>query len=167
MNSLYSDKYCRGEPSHVTINTDHAGYFLGLPALVKAEKPPVDWQRGAWEKEMDRAATKIYPTKDGRWFQLHGDIDCHALFRDIGLEYNMEASREEAYEIVKKWTLLHTADELEAMMVKFGHSGSKCYEPEEWLATDMVRCCQCLVLNHAYVLKLLLLGQSFRKQAFD
>lgn len=127
----------------------------------------MDWQRGAWEKEMDRAATKIYPTKDGRWFQLHGDIDCHALFRDIGLEYNMEASREEAYEIVKKWTLLHTADELEAMMVKFGHSGSKCYEPEEWLATDMVRCCQCLVLNHAYVLKLLLLGQSFRKQAFD
>ena len=91
-----------------------------------------------WTAPMHASATTIYPTKDDRWFQLHGDLDCRPLLEDINILDQEVSSREEAREIFTRWTMQYTADELESMMVKLKHSGSKCYHPGEWLETKMV-----------------------------
>ncbi|KAI9249134.1 CoA-transferase family III domain-containing protein [Phascolomyces articulosus] len=102
-----------GEGSNVHIDTNHASYFLSSPLLCQYENEFPDWDDAETRKKpLYACSTNIYPTKDGRWFQMHGDLDCRPMFENI-------------------------ADELEAMMVKYRHSGSKCYEPEEWLATEM------------------------------
>ncbi|KAI8148896.1 CoA-transferase family III domain-containing protein [Fennellomyces sp. T-0311] len=126
------------EPSQITIDTDHSGYFLASPALCKFDNAAPDWEDGGmWTKPMHASATCIYPTKDGRWFQLHGDLDCRPLLKDIGIEDAELATRQDAQDILTEWTMQHTAEDLEAMMIKYRHSGSICYDPKEWLGTDM------------------------------
>ncbi|KAI9497100.1 CoA-transferase family III domain-containing protein [Zychaea mexicana] len=136
---IAQDRY-GGEASNITIDTDHAGYFLASPLLCKYENEAPDWENtDLRSKPLYACATGIYPTKDGRWFQLHGDLDCIPMLQNVGILNSPDdtSTLEEAREIYSQWTMLHNADELEAMMVKYRHSGSKCYKPEEWLATDM------------------------------
>lgn len=128
------------------MNTTHATLFLANVGLFSVngkfggdkDKPAPNWEEdGMWGPPMHSAATRIYETKDGRYFQLHGDLNASFLLKDIGLEDKRDISLEEAQQIVANWVKQYTADELEKMMVEQKHSGSKCYKPEEWLATDM------------------------------
>ncbi|KAK9729355.1 hypothetical protein K7432_000324 [Basidiobolus ranarum] len=134
-------------PSQIKVDTDHASYFLGCVTLFSADgKVGLDcfnlapkWDGGWWDTPMLKESTAIYKTKDGRFFQLHGDLDASILLKDIGLDdKDPKATNDsEAHRIIGDWAKQYTADELEALMIKLRHSGSKCYEPEEWLATPM------------------------------
>lgn len=99
-----------------------------------------DWEDAEVRHQpLYKAATALYKTKDDRWFQLHGDLDASVLLKDIGLgDISPQQEPKKATEILANFCRQHTADELEAMMVSTRHSGSKCYEPKEWLTTEMV-----------------------------
>ncbi len=75
--------------NQVKVNTDHAGFYLGHILLFSAggkQGPEALSLAPAWEgdglnTEISKAATSIYPTKDGRDFYLHGSLDAHPLWK--------------------------------------------------------------------------------------
>jgi hypothetical protein len=90
---------------------------------------------------MCKWCTCIYPTKDNRWFFLSGSLDSRPLLKHMGLdEDDTEGNKgkEQARKIIGGWVKQFTAQELEEDMTRNKFCGSICYEPEEWLKTQMV-----------------------------
>lgn len=137
----------------VTVNTDHAGFWLGsvltthingsdLPALAVSGKLSGlfdrDFEHG-FGKGLAGRATAIYRTKDPKvWYQLHGSLNADEVLEAMGINTNVTfSSMKETYDYIQKHLLEWSPDELEMFNVRNGFCGSICYSPEGWRQTEM------------------------------
>lgn len=89
------------EDSHVTVDTDHAGLWLGktftnfvngsdVTTLARSQKPSSLFNRGfeqGFGKGIASRATAIYQTKDPCvWYQLHGSLDAAGALDSMGID---------------------------------------------------------------------------------
>lgn len=138
----------------VTVNTDHAGIWLGtifaasvegkdLPGLVRSRQLPAlfqqDFERGCMSTPVKQRTTALYKTKTpGVWYQLHGSLDPTPVLKSMGIDPDYPAQTlDEAYDYISKHVEQWTADELEMHNVKNGFCGSICFTPQGWSDTAM------------------------------
>jgi len=132
----------------VTINADVATLFLISTALVRVNGKTLQdpelvqrymkYDTGNSREPYRRLATNIYPTKDGRWFHLHGSMDATPTLTMLGLPLNQPNLGESAAigvfcDAVKHWDsteIDHLADS------KYKQAGTICLEPEEFRLSE-------------------------------
>lgn len=136
----------------VTVNTDHAGIWLGsvfttyingedVSALARSGKLGSLFERNyeqAFGKGIASRATAIYQTKDPRvWYQLHGSLDANAALRTMGINPDVTFSTpQQYYDYIQEHIIKWSPDELEMHNVRHGLCGSICYSPEGWRKTE-------------------------------
>lgn len=138
----------------VTVDTDHAGIWLGSTFTAYVEGSDIstlarsrslsklferDFEQGFGVGPLSGRATALYPTKDPRvWYQLHGSLDASKTLNSMGIDMNAPLqSFAEGYDYIKEHVEKWSADELEMHNVRHGLCGSICYTPEGWRATEM------------------------------
>ncbi|CAL5869477.1 uncharacterized protein PFLUO_LOCUS3706 [Penicillium psychrofluorescens] len=140
--------------SGVTVNTDHAGIWLGttftayvngtdLSSLARSRSLANifdrDFEKGFGKGPLSLRATALYPTKDSNvWYQLHGSLDAKRTLNSMGI--NMDVSLKsvsEEYDYIRENVQKWSPDELEMHNVRHGLCGSICYSPEGWRKTEM------------------------------
>jgi hypothetical protein len=139
--------------SKVTVDTDHAGIWLGsiftayingsdVSDMVRSQKLNTlfdrDFEQG-FGKGVASRTTAIYQTKDpGVWYQLHGSLDAKKVLDSMGIDANVSFdTAKEYYDYIQKHVIKWSADELEMHNVRNGLCGSICYTPEGWRKTEM------------------------------
>jgi hypothetical protein len=139
--------------SGVTVDTDHAGLWLGsvfttyidglfLSEWIRSGKMaslfPKDYERGVFEGIAART-TAIYQTKDPKvWYQLHGSLDAKKTLESMGIDTSVKFDTpQEYYDYIQKHIIQWSPDELEMHNVRHGLCGSICYSPEGWRKTEM------------------------------
>lgn len=140
----------------VSINTDHASFWLGSVGMSERngrtvrEIAKAGELAGIFEKDLEKGtfgtpirlrATANYETKDpGVWYQLHGSLDAGPVLEAIGVDPNMQCDGpDEAYRIIGEHVKKYGANELEMINVASGLCGSINYTPEAWRKTRMSR----------------------------
>ncbi|ORZ11837.1 CoA-transferase family III domain-containing protein [Absidia repens] len=139
--------------SKISINTDHASYFLAMVFLFRANghsllKNPQElipflpraWDRRATLGPLEAAVTNTYITKDNRYYQLHGGLNPNLVLHTLGLLGDNTAvatTPTEASEIIAQRIKELDSQELETLMIENRHSGNMCHSPEEWRASAM------------------------------
>ncbi|KAI8182360.1 hypothetical protein K4K51_001000 [Colletotrichum sp. SAR 10_75] len=138
----------------VSINTDHAAFWLGCVGMAKRNGSTVrelakrgelagifskDLEKGTFATPLRLRATANYPTKDeGLWYQLHGSLDAGPVLQAVGLDAETPCSGlDEAYKLIGKHVRKFGAHELEGINIERGLCGSICYTPESWRQTRM------------------------------
>lgn len=141
------------DSSSVTIDTDHAGLWLGSFALTHIEGKAVlsrmkersmkslferDFQRG-WGTGLGSRATALYQTRKPEvWYQLHGSLDADRTLQTMGIDTGVEFdSPQQYYDYIQEHVRQWSPDELEMHNVRHGLCGSICYSPEGWRQTEM------------------------------
>jgi hypothetical protein len=139
--------------STVTVDTDHAGLWLGsvftthidgsdIPALARSGKMgslfPKDFERGVFDGIAGRT-TAIYQTSDPKvWYQLHGSLDAKKTLESMGIDASVKFEKpQQYYDYIQKHIIKWSPDELEMHNVRHGLCGSICYSPEGWRKTEM------------------------------
>ncbi|KAL4740595.1 CoA-transferase family III [Aspergillus similis] len=139
--------------SSVTVDTDHAGLWLGsvfttyingldLSEWARSGKTtslfPRDYERGVFQGIAGRT-TAIYQTKDPKvWYQLHGSLDAKKTLESMGIDASVKFDQpHEYYDYIQRHVILWSPDELEMHNVRHGLCGSICYSPEGWRKTEM------------------------------
>ncbi|OOF90876.1 hypothetical protein ASPCADRAFT_178518 [Aspergillus carbonarius ITEM 5010] len=139
----------------VTIDTDHAGIWLGsvfttyingsdVTALARSRSLGAlfkqDFDQG-FGKGISSRATAIYQTKDPHvWYQLHGSLDANTALRSMGINPDVTFNTpQEYYDYIQQYVSKWTPDELEMHNVRHGLCGSICYSPEGWRKTEFGR----------------------------
>jgi hypothetical protein len=142
-----------GTSNKVTVNTDHAGLFLGIPALATAEGAMIpelfrdgrlkqilpSYQQGWYDTPLLYKTTSIYQTKNPKvWYQLHGSLQAKPMMRSIGVDPELPIKTvPEAYAKLQEHVRQFTGPELEYKDVTSGMCGSICYTPAAWANTYM------------------------------
>jgi hypothetical protein len=139
--------------SSVTVDTDHAGLWLGsvfttyIDGLDLSEWGrlgkitslfPRDYERGVFQGIAGRT-TAIYQTKDPKvWYQLHGSLNAEKALESMGIDASVKFDKpQEYYDYIQKHIIQWSPDELEMHNVRHGFCGSICYSPEGWRKTEM------------------------------
>lgn len=140
--------------SSVTVNTDHAGIWLGSTFTAYVNGSDIstlarnrtlstifdrDFEQGFGVGPLAGRATALYPTKDPSvWYQLHGSLDASKTLTSMGIDMDVPLkSVAEGYEYIRQHVQKWSADELEMHNVRHGLCGSICYSPEGWRKTEM------------------------------
>lgn len=140
--------------SSVTVNTDHAGIWLGYTFTAYVNGSDIstlarnrtlstifqrDFEQGFGVGPLAGRATALYPTKDPKvWYQLHGSLDASKTLTSMGIDMNVPlGSFAEGYDYIRQHVQRWSADELEMHNVRHGLCGSICYSPEGWRKTEM------------------------------
>lgn len=140
--------------SSVTVNTDHAGIWLGSTFTAYVNGSDIstlarnrtlstifqrDFEQGFGVGPLAGRATALYPTKDPKvWYQLHGSLDASKTLTSMGIDMNVPlGSFAEGYDYIRQHVQRWSADELEMHNVRHGLCGSICYSPEGWRKTEM------------------------------
>ncbi|EXJ90174.1 hypothetical protein A1O3_03243 [Capronia epimyces CBS 606.96] len=161
-NLISHERY--GIVQQVSVDSDAATLFLVSSALVtvggKTLQEPsiarryIQYDRGNSRETYRRLSTNIYPTKDGRWFHLHGSMDATQTLTMLGLppskpELDEQAAINLFSSVTREWEaarLDRTANE------QYRQAGIICYTPEEFRETEQGRA----IASHSlYVLKTL------------
>lgn len=139
--------------SKVTVDTDHAGLWLGsvfttyidgldISAWARSGKMsslfPRNYEQGFGQGIAGRT-TAIYQTKDPKvWYQLHGSLDAEKTLESMGIDSSVKFDKpQEYYDYIQKHIIQWSPDELEMHNVRHGLCGSICYSPEGWRKTEM------------------------------
>lgn len=139
--------------SKVTVDTDHAGIWLGsvfttyingsdLQTLMESGKYSTlfehDFEQGFGEGIASRG-TAIYQTKDPKvWYQIHGSLDATKTLSTMGINTDVTfQTPNEYYDYIQEHVRQWSPDELEMHNVRHGLCGSICYSPEGWRQTEM------------------------------
>ncbi|KAH7219705.1 CoA-transferase family III domain-containing protein [Fusarium oxysporum] len=140
----------------VSVNTDHAAFWLGSVGMTKRNGQtvqelardgklaaifPKDLQGDIFGTPLKLRATANYETKDdGVWFQLHGSLGADPVLQTIGIDPSQEcSSNDEAYRVIVEHVRKFGAHELEMMHFVQGLCGSICYTPAGWKQTRMAK----------------------------
>ncbi|KAJ5657889.1 CoA-transferase family III [Penicillium longicatenatum] len=136
----------------VTVDTDHAGIWLGsvfttyingsdVSALARSGK-----LGSLFEKDMEQGfsagiagrTTAIYQTKDLKvWYQLHGSLDAKRTLESMGIDTNVSFDTAQGYyDYIQSHVIQWSPDELEMHNVRHGLCGSICYSPDGWRKTE-------------------------------
>ncbi|KAF5318622.1 hypothetical protein D9619_010978 [Psilocybe cf. subviscida] len=155
----------------IVIDTDHAQLFImsiQMPVIDPFGSKTSDWNDPIFQKyfpdgdkyhamygrNIDRAATNIYRTKDGRFYHVHGMV-CATSFiyptektpaslnaapvqSALGIDPTLDVSTfEEACEIYQNKVLRYTAAELDHLMNdEYRQAGTTCWTVDEFKASD-------------------------------
>ncbi|KAJ5458651.1 CoA-transferase family III [Penicillium sp. IBT 31633x] len=136
----------------VTVDTDHAGIWLGsafttyidgldVSALARSGKLGSlfdrDFEKG-FGKGIAGRTTAIYQTKDPKvWYQLHGSLDAAKTLESMGIDSSVTFDSPQGYyDYIQSHISQWSPDELEMHNVRHGHCGSICYTPEGWRKTE-------------------------------
>lgn len=132
----------------VTINTDVATLFLISSGLVRVDGKTLQepalarrylkYDLGRTSESFRRFATNIYPTKDGRWFHLHGSMNATPILTMLGLDTSRpdldETAAIDLYgKTVSQW---NSKDIDYEANTKFHQAGTICLTPEEFLTSE-------------------------------
>jgi hypothetical protein len=136
----------------VTVDTDHAGIWLGsvfttyingsdVSALARSGK-----LGSLFEKDMEQGfstgiagrTTAIYQTKYPKvWYQLHGSLDAKRTLETMGIDTNVSFDTAQGYyDYIQSHVIQWSPDELEMHNVRHGLCGSICYSPDGWRKTE-------------------------------
>lgn len=138
----------------MTVNTDHAGLWLGSVFLPRVDGLDIsehfkagslsqifsgrDLERGLWNNSILAQSTAIYQTKENVWYQLHGSLNPIEQLQILGIDpLEPVKGLDEAYDYIAKHIRRWNSEELEMFQVKNGLPGSICYSPEKWRQTIM------------------------------
>lgn len=142
------------QQANVTVNTDHAGLWLGstftafvngkdLSELARSRELSGlfdrDFEKGFGVGPLSGRATALYPTKDSSvWYQLHGSLDASKTLLSMGIDMDVPLKNfAEGYDYIREHVQKWSPDELEMHNVRNGLCGSICYSPEGWRKTEM------------------------------
>lgn len=155
MNALLEQKY-GVEPQEVVINIDHAQLFMisCLLTTIKTEDeravrtegfattslfPSCDIHHNS-TNAYRCCAGNIYPTKDGRFYHVHSNLNPDKLQDALGLPHDIGVGRDNydiAYRIYQDKVIQYTAGELDELSnEKLRASGTVVWSVEEYLATE-------------------------------
>ncbi|KAJ5087986.1 CoA-transferase family III [Penicillium angulare] len=135
----------------VTVDTDHAGFWLGT--ILTTYFDGVDASSLSRSGELNKLFTRdfqpgfgrpialrttaIYQTKDPKvWYQLHGSLDADKTLISMGMDPKIVlGSPHEYYDYIQDHVRRWSPDELEMHNVRHGLCGSICYTPDAWRKT--------------------------------
>ena len=153
-NELLDLRDTEGACRSVSVNTDHAAFWLGSVGMSKrngytvrqiAKRGelggifPTDLERDTFATPLRLRTTANYATKDPSvWYQLHGSLDADTVLQAIGLDPTVHCSNnDEAVQIISRHVRKFDAHALESINIAKGFCGSICYTPEGWSQTRM------------------------------
>ncbi|KAJ5920998.1 CoA-transferase family III [Penicillium verhagenii] len=136
----------------VTVDTDHAGIWLGsvfttyindsdVSAIARSGKMGSlfarDMEQG-FGKGIAGRTTAIYQTKDPKvWYQLHGSLDARKTLETMGINADVTFDTAQGYyDYIQSHVIQWSPDELEMHNVRHGLCGSICYSPDGWRKTE-------------------------------
>jgi hypothetical protein len=89
-------------------------------------------------RNIHRAGTNQYRTKDGRYYHTHGSMNTGPLMRLLGIP-EQDVTLDEAKQIYADKVAQWNAEDLDyAENEEYRQAGSICYTPEEFLASEHV-----------------------------
>jgi crotonobetainyl-CoA:carnitine CoA-transferase CaiB-like acyl-CoA transferase len=151
-----------GLVQEVSVNSEVATLFLLSSAIVSVggktlQEPSIAkrymrYDLGNSCETYRRLATNIYPTKDGKWFHLHGSMDATPTLTMLNLplsrpELDEQSATHEFCSVVRGWdsrTLDQTANE------QYRQAGTICYTPQEFKESEQGRA---IAAHSLYLLK--------------
>ncbi|KAH0282066.1 CoA-transferase family III [Aureobasidium namibiae CBS 147.97] len=130
----------------IKIDTDAAGLYPGTVALGFVDGQTLDKLDNVAEfgVDLDRECMtetdlmyrtwSIYPTKDPNvWYQGIGNFNPKVWLKQHRIDpATPHKDRDEAYEIIRKMTIKHSPEELEAIDVNNGFCGQIVHTPKRW-----------------------------------
>lgn len=152
--STYANAICKERfqlDQSVTINSDAASLFLTSTALVRVDgktlqdqelaKRYMRYDLGQMATPWRRLSTNIYPTKDGRYFHLHGSMDATLTLNMLGLPtHDASLSLSESIEIYTEEVAKHSSQWLDIEANDhYRQAGTICYTPNEYLDSEQGR----------------------------
>ena len=157
VNALIHQKYGT-ELQNVTIDTDHATLFIMTAGIwtidpdglnisaINLRKPPPELHKFFPNGDIHRShatihralATNIYCCKDGRYYNLHGDMNPDPALDAIGLPHDMEhADRHAGIKVFQEAMDKITSEDLQQRCdATYRQSGSTCLSVEEFNASE-------------------------------
>nr|RBQ87620.1 hypothetical protein FVER53263_00021 [Fusarium verticillioides] len=155
-NELFELRDGESSSRTVSVNTDHAAFWLGSVGMTRRNGQtvqdlgkdgklgaifPKDLQGDIFGTPLRLRATANYETKDeGVWFQLHGSLGADPVLQTIGIDPSLEcSSNDEATRVIAEHVRKFGAHELEMMYLVQGLCGSICYTPGGWKQTRMAK----------------------------
>ncbi|KAI1482980.1 CoA-transferase family III [Daldinia eschscholtzii] len=149
-NAVAAERYGLTD-QRVIVNSDVASAFLFSFWLLKVGGKPVSdpelvkrysiydttRQFTFWR----RLVTNVYPTRDGRWFHLHGGLDSDRSLRMLGLPTHRDVEDEmEAIKGLSERVQRFDADWLDIEANEYWRqAGGICFTPEEYRETEQGR----------------------------
>ncbi|EJT73691.1 CAIB/BAIF family enzyme [Gaeumannomyces tritici R3-111a-1] len=141
-----------GGAQDVTVNTDLAALFLASAVLARVNGKPLSdpavaavWGRydlGRMADPWRRFCTNVYPTRDGRWFHLHGSMNADRSLAMLGLPRDDAAvsTQEEAVAVYADAVRRHDAEWLDVEANEhWRQAGTVCLTRDEFDATEQGR----------------------------
>ncbi|KAI1770653.1 CoA-transferase family III [Hypoxylon cercidicola] len=146
-NAIAEERYGLAE-QHVVVNSDVASIFLFSFLLLQVGGKPISdpelrrrysiYDTTSQFTHWRRLVTNVYPTRDGRWFHLHGGLDSTPCLKMLGLPKHRDLAEEmEAIEGLSEAVQQFDADWLDIEANEFWRqAGGICLTPEEYRATE-------------------------------
>ncbi|RBR11555.1 hypothetical protein FVER53590_13864 [Fusarium verticillioides] len=138
---------------NVTVNTTHAGIWLGNVATAYVDGKDVltlaksgelkkllpDWERGWVDTPLKYRTTGLYPTSDPDvWYSLHGSMNAEPVLKSIGVDPSEAiTSNEEAAAHIASFTSKLSPEKLEFKNLVNGNCGCICFTPKQWNESEM------------------------------
>ncbi|KAK7204241.1 CAIB/BAIF family enzyme [Myxozyma melibiosi] len=136
-----------GVVQKVSVNTDAASLFLFSTAVVRVagktlQDPEIAKRYMIYDKGRSfdtyrRLATNIYPTKDGRFFHLHGSMNATPILTMLGLPIDRSVTMDQAIKDYISTVEQHDAEWLDIESNEhFRQAGTICLTPEEFARSE-------------------------------
>lgn len=145
-NAIVKDRFAIQQKG--IVNTDASTLYLMSSMLVSVNGKPlsdpdlvsryIKYDRGRSSEAYRRLATNIYPTRDERYFHLHGSMDASATLSMLGMEDSRnELDEKSAIQLfiskVREWD----SSELDRIANdEFNQAGTICLTPEEFKQSE-------------------------------
>ncbi|KAI0155424.1 CAIB/BAIF family enzyme [Hypoxylon sp. FL1284] len=146
-NTIAAERYGLAEQK-VVVSSDAASLFLfSFLLLTVGGRPITDpavrrrysvYDTTAQSTHWRRLVTNVYPTRDGRWFHLHGGLDSTPCLTMLGLPAHRDLEDEmDAIEGLSAAVRRFDADWLDAEANEFWRqAGGVCLTPDEYRASE-------------------------------
>ncbi|MCJ1310976.1 hypothetical protein MMC25_004645 [Agyrium rufum] len=142
------------ETGRITVNTDHAGLWLGTPFLATINgRPAVELlglgelegilpitDKGCSDTPLRYRSWAIYKTKTpDTWYQIHGSLAPGPVLKALGIDDADPSitTRDQAYAHIQAAVEKYTARELEMIYREGNMCGVTCFSPQAWRDTGM------------------------------
>lgn len=147
-NAIAGERYPGLADQRVVVNSDVASIFLFSFLLLRVGGKPVSdpqlrkrysvYDTTSQFTHWRRLVTNVYPTRDGRWFHLHGGLDSTPCLKMLGLPAHRDLVEEmDAIEGLSEAVRRFDADWLDIEANEFWRqAGGICLTPEEYRETE-------------------------------
>ncbi|KAI1761931.1 CoA-transferase family III [Hypoxylon sp. FL1150] len=149
-NAIAGERYGLAD-QRVVVNSDVASLFLFSFLLLRVGGKPISdpelrrrysiYDTTSQFTHWRRLVTNVYPTRDGRWFHLHGGLDSTPCLKMLGLPEQRDLAEEmDAIEGLSETVRKFDADWLDIEANEFWRqAGGICLTPEEYRESEQGR----------------------------